>query len=71
MQKKSSCPSCFKAAMEIEQIKFAGWDIAITESGPVIVEGNDYPSYDFWQLPAHTPNRIGLLPFYKKLIPEL
>lgn len=68
---KEALELCFKAAMEIEQIKFAGWDIAITESGPVIVEGNDYPSYDFWQLPAHTPNRIGLLPFYKKLIPEL
>lgn len=68
---KEALELCYNAALEIEQIKFAGWDIAITESGPVIVEGNDYPSYDFWQLPAHTPNQIGLLPFYQKLIPNL
>lgn len=68
---KEALELCYNAALEIEQIKFAGWDIAITESCPVIVEGNDYPSYDFWQLPAHTPNQIGLLPFYQKLIPNL
>lgn len=68
---KEALELCYSAALEIEQIKFAGWDVAITESGPIIVEGNDYPGYDFWQLPAHTPNQIGLLPFYQKLIPNL
>lgn len=68
---KEALELCYNAALEIEQIKFVGWDVAITESGPIIVEGNDYPSYDFWQLPAHTPNQIGLLPFYQKLIPNL
>ena len=52
-------------------MRYLGWDVCITPDGPVIVEGNDYPGYDFWQQPEHTPDRIGLWPTYQKLIPEL
>jgi hypothetical protein len=68
---KEAIDLCLKAAMEVEQIKFSGWDVAITPQGPCIVEGNDYPGYDFWQQPEHTPDRIGLFPFYQSLIPGL
>ncbi len=60
-----------RAAMEVPQIGFVGWDVAITPDGPVLVEGNVYPGHDFWQLPEHTPDRIGLWPYYKKLLPQL
>lgn len=60
-----------KASLEIKEIKYVGWDVAITEKGPCIIEGNDYPGYDFWQLPEHTPDKIGLLPYYKKILPDL
>lgn len=33
-----------KKAIEYLPIKFAGWDIAITEYGPCIIEGNSYPA---------------------------
>jgi hypothetical protein len=59
------------AAKEVKEVKFIGWDVAITNKGPCIIEGNDYPSYDYWQVPGHTPNKIGLLPFYQKLFPKL
>lgn len=59
------------AALEVPQIKFVGWDVAITKNGPAIIEGNNYPGYDFWQLPEHTPDKIGLLPYFKKLLPKL
>ncbi len=62
---------CLKAAMVEPRMRYLGWDVCITPQGPVIVEGNDYPGYDFWQQPEHTPDRIGLWPYYKKLIPEL
>lgn len=60
-----------KAALEVPQVKFVGWDVCITPDGPVIIEGNDYPGYDFWQLPEHTPDKIGLYPYYKALVKEL
>ena len=60
-----------KAALEVPEVKFVGWDVCITPDGPVIIEGNDYPGYDFWQLPEHTPDKIGLYPYYKALVKEL
>ena len=60
-----------KAALEVKEMRYIGWDVAITPTGPVIIEGNDYPGYDFWQQPEHTPDKIGLLPYYKNLLPKL
>lgn len=68
---KEAIELCQQAALEVNEIKYVGWDVCITPDGPVIIEGNDYPGYDFWQLPEQTPNKIGLLPFYKKLLPNL
>ena len=51
-----------KAALVIPEIKYVGWDVCITPNGPAIVEGNDYPAYDFPQLPEENRPRIGLLP---------
>lgn len=62
---------CKKAALEVEGVRYIGWDVCITPDGPVLIEGNDYPGYDFWQLPEHTPDKIGLLPYYKKMVPDL
>lgn len=42
-----------KAAMEVPQVGYIGWDIAITPDGPVIIEGNTTPGYKYYQIPAH------------------
>lgn len=60
-----------EAAMVVPQVRYIGWDVCITPDGPAIIEGNTYPGYDFWQLPEHTPDKIGLWPYFKKMIPEL
>ena len=60
-----------KAAMEVKEIRYVGWDVYIGVNGPGIIEGNNYPGYDFSQLPEHTPDKIGLMPYYEKMIPEL
>lgn len=62
---------CLEAALVEPRMGLIGWDVCITEKGPVIVEGNDYPGYDFWQQPEHTPDQIGLWPYYKKMLPQL
>lgn len=51
-----------KAAMVYPDFRYVGWDVCLTENGPAIIEGNDYPAYDFPQLPDPDKPRIGLLP---------
>lgn len=51
-----------KAALVIPNFGYVGWDICITPDGPLIVEGNDFPAYDFPQLPDPDRPRIGLIP---------
>lgn len=59
-----------KAAQVIPQLRYVGWDVAITPDGPVIIEGNDYCAHDFWQLPGQTPDGIGAMPMLERLIPD-
>lgn len=68
---KEAIELCKKAALEEPKMRLIGWDVCITPTGPAIIEGNDYPGYDFWQQPEHTPERIGLWPYYKSVLPEL
>lgn len=60
-----------EAALVVPQIRYSGWDICIMPDGPAVVESNNYPGYDFWQLPEQTPDKTGLWPTYKKLVPGL
>lgn len=38
-----------QAARELPQVRYIGWDVAISKKGPVIIEGNEYPSYGLIQ----------------------
>ena len=67
---KEAVQMVFEAAQKIPQVRYVGWDVAVTENGPIIIEGNTYCAHDFWQLPPHTPDKIGMLPKITKLIPE-
>lgn len=53
---------CKKAAKEIPEMGYVGWDVAFTPNGPLFVEGNEFPGHDIYQLPVHTPNKIGMMP---------
>lgn len=68
---KEAIELCKKAALVEPKMRFLGWDVCITPTGPAIIEGNDYAGYDFWQQPEHTPDQIGLWHYYKKMLPEL
>jgi glutathione synthase/RimK-type ligase-like ATP-grasp enzyme len=62
---------CVTAAERVPQMGYVGWDIAMTNNGPVMVEGNNLPGHDFLQMPPHVPDRIGMLPEFKKYVKGL
>jgi len=41
---------CTKAAKRFNQTNVIGWDVAITDKGPLIVEGNNGPGFDLVQV---------------------
>lgn len=55
-----------KAAVRVSEIGYVGWDIAFTESGALLIEGNHFPGHDIYQMPALTPDKIGVLPKFQK-----
>ena len=67
---KEAVEMCLKAATIVPQIRYIGWDVAITPNGPAIIEGNTYNAHDFWQLPPHTLDKIGMLPKICEIAPE-
>lgn len=60
-----------KAARVISQVGYVGWDVAVTENGPLLIEGNPFPGHDILQMPPHVPDKIGMLPRFKKYIKNL
>lgn len=46
---KEAVEICFKASKVEPRIRYVGWDVAITPTGPVMVEGNSLPGYDMCQ----------------------
>ena len=38
-----------EAALLVPEIRYVGWDVAITNDGPCIIEGNEFPSYGLIQ----------------------
>lgn len=63
---------CKEAAGKIPQMGYLGWDVAITEDGPLLIEGNNIPSHDLLpQAPLYTPDKIGFLPEFQKYIKDL
>lgn len=40
---------CIQAHRRIPQVRYIGWDIAFSDKGPVLVEGNEYPGFGLVQ----------------------
>jgi hypothetical protein len=66
---KEAIEMCIEASKVIPEVAFVGFDIAISENGPVIVEGNELPGYDVYQSRIHNKdNRNGLKPYFDKVV---
>ncbi len=55
-----------KASLVMTEIRYVGWDVCFSKDGPLLVEGNEFPGHDIYQLPEHTPNKIGIWPKFTK-----
>ena len=40
-------------ALKIPEVAYVGWDIAITDSGPLVIEANPFPGHDIYQSKIH------------------
>ena len=61
-----------RAALTVPELGYIGWDVAVTEKGPVIIEANHFPGHDIYQFQVHLgPDRIGLAPRFDKAIEGL
>ena len=52
---------CKEASKIVPEMAYIGWDVAFTDNGPIFVEANEFPGHDIYQLPEHTPNKIGMM----------
>lgn len=50
------------AAEMLPSVKFIGWDMAILQNGPILIEGNHDPDLDIMEFVGHS----GYLPIIKK-----
>ncbi len=65
----------FKEAVElvkecskvVPEVSYIGWDVAISENGPVIVEGNCFPGV-YQVKPSLYDKKEGLIPKYQKIM---
>lgn len=59
---------CLAASRKIPQMRFIAWDVAITNKGPIFIEGNSFPSHAVPQFAAHYPDGMGILTEFRKFI---
>ena len=55
-----------EVAKEVPELGYVGWDVSQNEKGPYLIEANEFPGHDIYQLPPHRTNGIGLLPTFKE-----
>ena len=61
---------CIEASKVVPKVGYVAWDVCLGEKKPCLIEGNDFPGHDLYQLPVHRKGNIGLLPVFKKAMGE-
>ena len=54
-----------ECAKKVPEVKYVGWDVAITDSDAVVIEGNCFPGV--YQIkPSFVKEKVGLIPIFEK-----
>ena len=62
---------CIEASRKVPEVGYIAWDVCVGKDKPCLIEGNDYPGYDLYQLPVHREGNMGLLPRFKEVISQI
>lgn len=63
---KESIEMVKEASLLIPEIAYIGWDVAITNDGPSLIEGNSYPG--IFQIKPSLGYKTGLVPKYEEIM---
>lgn len=55
-----------KAASLHKELRYIGWDIAISEDGPLIIEANEFPGPDLFQTYIHMKDGKGFVKIFEE-----
>lgn len=61
---------CETIAHVIPEVGYVGWDICVGEDKLYLIEGNDFPGHDIYQLPVHRSDNYGDLPIFERAMKE-
>lgn len=57
---------CEEACDVVPEVGYIAWDVCLGQDKPFLIEGNDFPGHDLYQLPVHRSDNYGLLPVFEK-----
>lgn len=61
---------CIDACDVTPEIGYIGWDVCVGDKKPCLIEGNDFPGHDLYQLPVHRNDGYGLMPILESAMEE-
>ncbi len=61
---------CEEISHVIPEVGYVGWDICVGEDKLYLIEGNDFPGHDIYQLPVHRSDNYGMLPVFERAMKE-
>ena len=61
---------CVEASKVIPELGLVGWDVCVGKDKPFLIEGNEFPGHDLYQLPPHRDGNIGLMPIFEEAMKD-
>lgn len=61
---------CEEASNVIPELGYLGWDVCVGEKTPFLIEGNEFPGHDLYQLPPHRDKDEGIYPEFLKALED-